>query len=226
MAAIGTPRQEMVELSEGILAACRRLSVLMTYQRGETLVRQGESPVVVRFIEDGLCKLVWRSADGRQALMGFRMRGWLIGATRARWNDPQGFAIEALTRCSVRQIAIESFKTCVYKNPSLMQALLRVHALELEQAHSIHLLALASLPSRTRVEMLLSWLHAAGVAVRHEGDESSVTDMLSQRDMADVLAMAPETLTRIMKRLEHDGLVVRRHGWITLRAIPAVSVPD
>ena len=152
--------------------------------------------------------------------MALRMRGWSIGATPASLRDGQVFAAEALTRCSEQLVPIGWFQACVEQQPSLIRALSRVHALELEQAHSIHLIALASLPARTRVEMLLSWLQSFRIAVQQEHGDA-VTSTLSQREMAEVLAMAPETLTRVIRLLEREGLVVKRNGWIRLCAVPS-----
>lgn len=115
--------------------------------------------------------------------MGLRSRGWPVGSAYALLEQEQPFAAESVGRCVIRQIPLRSFLARLDDHPGLMRVLLHLHELKLDQAHSFHLLSLASLGACTRVEMLLSWLYDASIAVRHESDWVAAVDSLSQRDM-------------------------------------------
>jgi DNA-binding transcriptional regulator YhcF (GntR family) len=48
----------------------------------------------------------------------------------------------------------------------------------------------------------------------------TILGALTQRDMADILAMTPETVTRIFKILEREGVIQKKNGWIRLSRDP------
>jgi CRP-like cAMP-binding protein len=162
---IDRQQKQVFDLSGEILAAFRDATASVVYSPGETLFYQGERLSRIIFIDQGLCKLVWRTPDGGQALVGLRSRGWPVGSAYALLEREQPFAVESVGRCSVRQIPLRLFSARLDEHPQLMGALLHLHGLKLAQAQTFHLLGLASLRARRRVEMLLSWLHDAGIAV-------------------------------------------------------------
>lgn len=215
---VDSPHQTVPGLSRQILSTLGGLTIRRIYRQGDVLCQQGERPDRVLFIEDGLCKLTSRMANGEQALVGLRPRGWPIGSVSALLREEQPFAVEAASRCIALEVAVPHFLACFDTNPVVARALLGIHNAKLDEARTIHLLGLASVPARARVEMLLSWLYRARIGIRGVNGSEPVVGSLSQREMADLLAMTPETVTRTLKVLEREARIQKRNGWITLLA--------
>jgi len=77
------------------------------------------------------------------------------------------------------------------------------------------LIELASLPARLRVEQLLRQLVTAPGSSAPK-QEVRVTVPLKQWELAQLLAVTPAYLSRLLDRLEQDGTLTRRKGWIVV----------
>lgn len=218
--------QAMADRASRILAAVPDAVRRRVYQAGEIVSAQGERPGRVLFVEDGLCKLTCCMEAGKQALVGLRPPGWPIGSVYGLRGEEQPFAVEAACRTTAVEVAVPRLLACLETHPALASCLLSLHNAKLDQARRIHLLGLASLSARVRVEMLLAWLCRIRIGVRGVNESEPVTASLSQREMADLLAMTPETLTRTLKTLEGEAIIERRNGWITLLASDAAASRD
>lgn len=198
------------------LNVLRDVATRVTVARGGVLVGQDERSDAVYFIEDGLCKLVWRTIDGHQTIVGFRPKGWTIGSTYGLLQIPQPFAAEAVARCSVHRVAVHQLADRVGRCPELAQAVLVLHSRELHQAHFFQRLTSCSVPVPIRVQMLLSWLCDLGIGVRDDHDVGHTIEALTYRDMAALVAITPETFSRVIGAMQRQALIAKRKGWITL----------
>lgn len=206
----------LLELSSSVVAAFGRAAVAKIYPPASCLCVQGERPERVLFVERGFCKLVWRDQSGRQAILGLRPQGWPIGLAAALSPNRLTFAVEAGTSCRTREIPAHVFLDHLRHDDALMRSVLAIHAWELQEARTMQLLGLASIPARVRVQMALSWLSQIRIGVRHDADARPLMGQLRQHEMAELLAMAPETLSRVLTQLESEAVIRRRNGRIHL----------
>lgn len=132
---------------------------------GRMLARQGDDVDRVWLIEEGLAKLVWRDAHGREAIFGVRLAGWPVGTIAALAGGSHGASVEAVTRCTVREVGASAFLRRLEEHPALAYVALTLTCFEVDDIQTVRSLSLAALPAADRVALLFAWLlHMQGAA--------------------------------------------------------------
>ena len=188
------------------------LSPAVGYPGSTELFRQGSSQQEVFFIDQGLVKLVHTNEDGIETIIGLRSSGWPLGAAAAILHQACPFTAATVIRCQIRRVLAGNFLDHVQRNPQFACRLNQVFSREIHDQVS-RLIELASLPARLRVEQLIRLLITApeSSAPKHE---VRVTVPLKQWELAQLLAVTPAYLSRLLDRLEQNGTLTRKKGWI------------
>ena len=176
------------------------------------LFRQHSDLRDVFFIEQGLVKLAHTSHDGRERILSLRFRASFIGAALviARQRTP----VSAVTvgRCMLCQISRDDFLRALRSEPSLSWAILQTQSLEI--CNQYHRLAeLSAVPSRLRLEHFLRRAVAQTEGTARRG-EIRLNLPLKRGELAQLLSVTPEHLSRLFRQLQDEGLIRLSKGWI------------
>ena len=200
------------------------LPAAQLYPVGTVLVRQGCAPSDIFFIEEGLAKLVRIDGNGREQILGLRGPGWILGASFVLVGRSHPASVVAVTACTLSRLSREVFLEMMAEQPELSWHVHRMHSREvLSQFH--HMADLGVKTARQRLERVLRRL----VAVTNPGDndrEVRLSSPLKRWELASLIAVTPEHLSRLVKQLRNDGVIRVHKGWIVIPDMRRLAADD
>lgn len=187
--------------------------------RGDHLFRQGESMQAFYLLRGGSVKSYLDSEDGCEQVAAFHFPGDILGfdGMANRQHMSSAIALETTAYCTV---PVEGVMTLAASVPGLWSALMRGAAGRLVEAgqHAL-LLGQKSAPARL-ASFLLSLSHrfAARGCSPVEFNLS-----MSRQDIANYLAVAVETISRLLTELQRRGAITVDRRNIRIRSLSALQ---
>jgi CRP/FNR family transcriptional regulator len=190
------------------LAACQGLAqrtrahvaaigAVQRLDQGATLFSEGDPATNVYQVVSGTLRLYKALPDGRRQITGFLSAGHLLGLSL---NDLHLYTAEAITEVNLRRYPRAWFDRLVDEVPGLARRLLAATSDELRAAQDQMLL----LGRKTAEERIASFLLT--LADRQGG--AAVVDVpMSRSDIADYLGLTMETVSRMLAKMKHDGII-------------------
>lgn len=183
----------------------RRQSV----NKNNFLFRMGESLKSVYAIRSGSFKTYLTNPDGTEQIIGFSLPGELLGMDAISENE-HACSAKALETSNVCEIPFERLESLARDIPNLQHQLFRLMSNEIRQdQHSM--LLLAQMPAETR---LASFLLGMSERLNKRGYAAAEFNLsMSRGDIANLLGMAVETISRLLGQFQDNGLlnVERKH---------------
>ncbi len=171
---------------------------------GEVLFHQGSKPEHIYEVVTGTLKLSRVTENGRHIVLGFPSSGAIIGLTGSKEYQ---YTAETLTPAKLLSTRHLLFQKNILQNlgngKKLLQWIDRQEDIALD-----HISVLAMHHPVSRIAAFLM-----NIASQQGGNQDPIEIQLAmtQRDIAAYLAIAPETYSRIMKKLR-EGAIVRAKG--------------
>ncbi len=190
-------------LDAPVLGALYRLGRTETLRAGETLVWESDETLVVGNLREGLIKLTASLGDGREQILGLAFPGDFVGRP---FGDRAGHCVTALTDaklCVFRRTAFDAFAR---EHPQVGHALLVRTLDELDRARRWMLLLGRKSAEERVASLLLELAERSGTC-----DGARVALEITRQQMADLLGLTIETVSRKITRLKSDG-AIRLHG--------------
>lgn len=189
----------------------------LTYKKGELVIRPGEKPTAVFFIESGLVKAYDITKYGEENLLIIRRPGEIFPLIRPIISKGPTVIYEALSTLHVWRIDQETYINNLTKRPELLPPLLDM-TIEMYRMHSERII---NLEYRTVRERLVSFLLTMSKRFgQKQPDGSIVIDVpLRQQDVASSINASRETAGREISRLEQKGLVTTSRSSIKLNDV-------
>lgn len=167
------------------------------------VVMEGEEATAVFTVMSGMLKLYKTLPDGRQQITGFATTGDVIGLAAG-----QGYAYtaETVTASTVCRMPRAALRRLMERHPAVQGRLLAMTSVELSAAQDQILL----LGCKTAVERVSSFLLALSRRSRPLADGTpSVFLPMPKVDIGAYLGLRPETLSRVLRKLEEAGAITR-----------------
>jgi CRP/FNR family transcriptional regulator len=200
------------------------LPAAQLYPVGTVLVRQGCEPSDIFLIDEGLTKLVRIDGNGREQILGLRGPGWILGAAFVLVGRSHPASVVAVTACSLRRLSREAFLEMMAEQPGLSWHVHKMHSREvLSQFH--HMADLGVKTARQRLERVLRRLVAV-TSPDHNGKEVRLLSPLKRWELASLIAVTPEHLSRLLRQLRNDGIIRVQKGWIVIPDIERLAADD
>ena len=194
------------------------------YPVGTVLIRQGCEPSDIFFIEEGLAKLVRIDGNGREQILGLRGPGWILGAAFVLVGRSHPASVVAVTACTLRRLSREAFLEMMARQTDLSWHVHRMHSREvLSQFH--HMADLGVKTARQRLERVLRRLVAV-TNPDNNGKEVRLLSPLKRWELASLIAVTPEHLSRLLKQLRNDGVIRVQKGWIVIPDMQRLAADD
>jgi CRP/FNR family transcriptional regulator len=176
-----------------------RMGRIVHVQAGQTLLWQGDEADLVGNVLDGILKLSTMTGDGREQIVGLLFPSDFLGRP---FGDTQQQSITALTAATVCVFRRGAFDTFSGTHDGVERALLDRTLQELDRARRWMLL-LGRMSAVERVASLVIEL------IQRVGgpDGAPILLPLSRQQMADLLGLTIETVSRSMTKFERAGLI-------------------
>jgi CRP/FNR family transcriptional regulator len=188
--------------------------VVRSYPSRSELFQQGTPADDVYFIHQGMVKLVWGEASGKQTIVGLRWDGCLIGVPAVVTGEPCPTSAVTLVPSIMERIRAEKFLQRLQTDPDFAWQIHQIQSREVhEQLNWLGEMACCS--ARSRLRRVFSRLTEVS-NVQKEGRHSRVQLPLKQREVAELIAVTPEHLSRLLHELSRDGLLHLQDGWIVI----------
>ena len=183
-----------------------------TLQRGDFIYREGDNFRGILAIKSGSAKLVSNDAQGNEHILNVLMPGELLGFDGLS-NEKHGCAAIALETMTFCILPADSMEQLFQNVPSLTRELFR-HTGEkmLEDKNQL------MLSKRPAEERLAYFLLSLSERLKRRGFSASQFKLsLTRQEIGNHLGLALETVSRLLKRFQDDGLIEVRNRFISIK---------
>lgn len=170
------------------------------YQAGSYLFREGDPFNAIAAVRAGTVKTFTVDASGREQVLGFFLPGEVIGlnAIHSARFPCSALALDTVTLC---RFSFPLMATLATRMPGLQAQLFRLLSQDINKAA---LLA----GDFSADERMAAFLVSLSRRYRDRGFSATRFNLaMSRTDMANYLRLAAETVSRVIRRLEIEGLV-------------------
>jgi CRP/FNR family transcriptional regulator, dissimilatory nitrate respiration regulator len=187
--------------------------LVQNYPAQVVIFKQDTPAHTVYLIERGLVKLIRIAPNGRQMITGLRRSPWLIGAPAVLLDKPYSFTAVTLFPSSLRCIPAMDFLDLAKSNEQFSWRLHRLLSQEIfNQMKKVEAMSCMSAQDR-----LMRFLSDLTDEQNRDGPRPAGFSLpLSNQELAQLIAVTPEHLCRVMKRMEQKGLIRREMGMLTV----------
>ena len=176
----------------------------LTYKKGEFIIRPGETPSGIFYIESGLVKAYDITKYGEENLLIVRKEHEIFPLIWAITGQERHVIYEALAPTEVWRLNRKAYITYIEKNNEVLAPLLDM-AVEMYRIHSERIINLEYRTVRERlISFLLSMADRFGKKIE-TGIEIQVP--LKQQDIASSINASRETTSRELNMLDRKGYV-------------------
>lgn len=192
----------------------------LTYRKGEFIIRPGEAPSAVFYIEEGLVKAYNISKYGEENLLIIRREHEIFPLIWAITGQERDIIYQAMVPSTVWRISPQIYLTFLHNHPAALPPLLDM----VTEMYRIHSERLLNLEYRTVRERLVSFLLTMANRFGKEKDDGTVIEApLRHQDIASSINASRETASREIAALERKGLIKSKNGNIVLLDIPTLQ---
>jgi CRP/FNR family transcriptional regulator, cyclic AMP receptor protein len=185
----------------------------LTYKRSEYIIRPGELPNNVFFIESGLVKAFNISKYGEENLLIIRKDQEVFPLIWALTGQEREIIYQAMTPTIVRRIDRQKYLDYLHSHPSAMLPILDM----VTEMYRIHSERILNLEYRTVRERLVSFLLTMSHRFGQEVEEGLMINVpLRHQDIASSINASRETASRELAKLEKKNLIKTKQFYITL----------
>jgi len=176
------------------------IAVKKTYKRGQIIFSEGDEGIGFYVIISGRVKIFKLSAEGKEQILHIMEKNDPFGEAAVFAGENFPASAEALVDTKVYLFPRRSFVELIKKNPSLALNMLAFLSRRLRRLASlVEDLSLKAVPGRLAAYLL------------YLSDRSNKSDILeldiSKNQLAGLLGTIPETLSRILKKMDQDKLI-------------------
>lgn len=200
---------------ESLVATFRRGSKFK-YNKGEFIIRPGETPSGVFYIETGLVKAYDITKYGEENLLIIRKSSEIFPLIWGVTGQERNIIYQALMPTEVCRISRKRFLEYINNPESNLSPLLDM-TIEMYRLHSERII---NLEYRTVRERLISFLLSLANRFGKPHDDGVIVDVpLRQQDIASSINASRETTSRELSALEKKDLIFTHPQYVILKDI-------
>lgn len=197
-------RAACAALTPGERADLARLGRARSYARGETVFAAGEHLEACATLTAGLLKISHVDSAGNERILSLIHPAGFVGEMFAPVAHHD---VVALTESQLCLFPRREYEAAIAAYPALAQALLRRAATDLYDARAQIALDSRRSAGAKLASLLLALARAASHSPCHAADSFELP--LTRGEMAGLLGLTIETVSRQLGRLEKDGILAR-----------------
>ena len=175
-------------------------------EAGQSLLWEGEDSVLVANVIEGVLKLSTGTADGREQIVGVVYPSDFIGRP---FGQQTAHSVTALTEATVCVFSRTDFDNFAREHPALEHKLLQRTLAELDRTRAWMLLLGRKSAGERIAAFLLEMAErlAANGACENVGGHETFDLPFSRQQIADVLGLTIETVSRQFSKLKNNGVI-------------------
>jgi len=178
------------------------------YSAGETVFREGTPCTQLMVLRTGQLKLTTMPLTGREQILGLLVAGQLVGFETSDATYP--YTATALTSVEACSIIHKDMLRVLEENPSVALRVIQRFRDELVQAQ-IMIRNLGIKPAHARVASFILSLVPMGSDIAEP-----FPLVLSRLEIAELLGLSEETVSRVFAEFRRNGLIEAPHGEVRL----------
>jgi len=183
------------------------------YHFDDKVYEAGEHLHNIFAVKSGMFKSYVIDSEGNEHIVGFHLPGEIFGLDAIHANKYISTA-KSIGTSVVCAIDYENLTNLSLKLPSLQKHLMNVMSKEVSSAQAL-------LADQSAEQKLAGFLLGLSSRFKRRGYSENKFNLLMPRiDIANNLNMAPETVSRMFKRLKSEGIIDLNLNEITLLNIP------
>jgi len=187
-------------LSEPYIRQLEQIGQIRSYQKKESIFFEGEPADGFYIVMSGKVKIFKLSSEGREQILHIFDPGEPFGEAAVFAGALFPANSSAMEKTEVFYIPRAAFERLIQENPSLSLNLLAILSRRLMIfARMIGDLSLKEVPGRLATYLL--------IASAKKGGSNSITLDLTKTQLASLLGTIPETLSRILSRMQRAGII-------------------
>lgn len=172
-------------------------------QQGELLFREGDDPQAMYVVKSGSLKTYLTTKQGEEQVLGFHLPGSLLGldAIGSHTRRSAAIALETSSICTLSKVDLEDLSSITSEWNKRLYSLV---SKELTRNHYLFL-ALAKKDADEKIASFLLCLSGRFKSLGYS--ESEFTLSMSRQDIASYLGITIETVSRVFKRFQENGIL-------------------
>jgi CRP/FNR family transcriptional regulator len=174
---------------------------------GEQLLWEGDEAIIVANVVRGVLKLSTQTSDGKEQILGLVYPSDFVGRP---FGQITPYGVQALTEAEVCVFQRTDFDRFAREHPRLEHKLLERTLKELDRTRRWMLLLGRMTAEQKLASFLLETAERAepiGCSTASSPEPSSLTMPLSRQQIADVLGLTIETVSRLFSKMKMEGLI-------------------
>jgi len=192
----------------------------LTYKKGEYIIRPGEAPSAVFYIETGIVKAFNISKYGEENLLIIRKGNEVFPLIWALTGQEREIIYQTMDVSVVWRISQETYLKFLNNHTSALPPILDM----VTEMYRIHSERILNLEYRTVRERLISFLITMSTRFGNETEDGMVIEVpLRHQDIASSINASRETASREIAALERKGLIKNKKSYIVLLDMPALQ---
>jgi CRP/FNR family transcriptional regulator len=170
----------------------------MSYEKGETLFKQGTIVPHIAYVKKGMVKVILESHQRKQPLC-IEKEGYI--GLESMYNDKYSqYTVTALTDVTVDLVEIESFKTGMLNNATLAVSI--IESVNIRTKHLYErIITLTQKQGPGRVADIILCM------VDRIFESDTFCSPCTRKEMAEMCALSLESLSRILKDFKTEGII-------------------
>jgi CRP-like cAMP-binding protein len=217
----------MTAVAKGVVLESSRadeFAPAQAYPKGVQLIREGAVLNEVLLVRAGVVKLARTAGDGRESIIELAFRQTWLGAASVIVNKPSPVSATTCTEAMITRIPADEFRRQLRDTPQLSLSVHEAHARELNRQMG-WIDELASLSSLERLKLVMRrFLAALPRQTSTRGIRLNVP--LRHWELARLIAVSPEHLSRLFREMERDGIIQRSKGWVIVSDLMRLGRPE
>jgi CRP-like cAMP-binding protein len=180
-------------------------------------VEQGSDSSEIYFVRRGIVKLQSIDRGGRETIVGLKSTGGLVGTDAAIMCKPHVVSAVTVTECSLQRFPTRQFCDLIRQHHDLSWYVHQISATELSRTTEA-LVEVKSYTANIRLKRLVLEL----VPELNEPGLHNAELRLPFKhwEIAQMLGVTPEHLSRLLRRLEKEGFFNRKGAILATKSFP------
>ncbi len=192
------------ELSDEDITSLAHLALRKRYPKDTVVFFENEEGDFFFTITEGRIKVTILGDDGREVILSVLGPGDFFGEMALLDNEPRSATAIAVEESELLSLHRNDFQTVLNENKSITSALIRVLSARLRRAnHQISTLALLDVYGRV-ARVIVDMAREEGKRLR---DGRIAFRRATHQEIANRIGTTRETVTRMLKDLERQGLI-------------------
>ncbi|MBT8115483.1 MAG: helix-turn-helix domain-containing protein [Arenicella sp.] len=193
---LGLSKQEVQKLEEIVQTTAVK-------HVGDKIVRQGDKFDKLYAIKSGMCKAYRFDESGVEYVQSFHLPGEIFGLD-AIYAKHYGFSVEALDTTVLCELDYRQLQNLCSEIPALQHQLFNLLSRDL---YSSHVNPIEHF-DQSAEQKLAGFVHNLLTRFQARGHNSLEMQLpMSRRDIANHLGLAPETISRLLKRFQNNEVL-------------------